>query len=962
MHMDHLQPHGYHANEELCDREHREIAMSYWSLIARRNIRAKPIIAAAVTFAVAIGVGTIVWLTSAYETVQRSITDEIVNHWVGKSHIAVQSPLGHWGQIPEQVVDVLDAMPEVTAVAPRLVRRMSLVIDGGRTLEGADRFIVSDDRVSIDVIGVEPNAEFDFRSYDHHGELLSDDQGSAMLDSELADGLGVGPGDVVTVEFYVGGPKVQLIISGTFEAYRVAKFQKPTVLMNLPELQTMTREVGTISSVDAMLVDPDPDAIEPLADRLRGELQQKGLAGQVTTATAKLRQLNEAQRHTEFVLIYVAGVALLTAFYIIMTTLNMGMTERIRQMGMMRCVGMTRSQLTRTVLGEVIPLGIAGLLVGPPLGLLLTWLTTKVASEYFTTWHVSQRGIAYAIAAGIITTVLAALLPAIKASRVTPLSATRPQASPPKDRWTILAALFGAASIAGHIWMVNNVDPALWANPYVTVISDLSIYAGFGLLAPLTVRLLGTILAHVAARLLGLRPVLLNDHIGRAAWRGAAICCGLMAGLSMLVGLVVHAESVRAGWDFPNRLAEAFIWTRTPVSYATAEQIREMDGIKDCTLISDFLVDLGDDKPGLFKIFDAKSTFVAGEPEVFLRMAKLEFLEGDLETAKAKLIDGGHLLVPVEASRTHDLHLGDKVSITAAGRTAEFTVAGVVQSPALDIAVTYFQADSYMMVAASGSVLGTLADVRRVFGVDRVSMLLIDFELPTAPPPDIFTRDEPPTVDDTLVANLVDKHASLFAGFDQSIIRSAMRDVVDDWDNADAVGRWRMLFDQARMRTIAMTMGRPRAIYGSLRLLKERIDNDIQEATSLLAAIPLVALLVAGIGVGNLMMSNVINRQRELAVLRATGATQGQIMRLVLGEAIVLGVIGCLIGLGLGLQGAHSMNVLTTRLIGFAPEYSLPIREILAGVSVTVLICVLAGLWPARRACRINVIDAMRTV
>ena len=85
-------------------------------------------------------------------------------------------------------------------------------------------------------------------------------------------------------------------------------------------------------------------------------------------------------------------------------------------------------------------------------------------------------------------------------------------------------------------------------------------------------------------------------------------------------------------------------------------------------------------------------------------------------------------------------------------------------------------------------------------------------------------------------------------------------------------------------------------------------------------------------------------------------------MRLVLGEAIVLGGIGSVAGLALGIHAAGSMNELTLRMIGFAPRFQLPWLDIAWGVGLTLTVCVLAGLTPARHAARSNIIDAMRTV
>jgi len=157
-------------------------------------------------------------------------------------------------------------------------------------------------------------------------------------------------------------------------------------------------------------------------------------------------------------------------------------------------------------------------------------------------------------------------------------------------------------------------------------------------------------------------------------------------------------------------------------------------------------------------------------------------------------------------------------------------------------------------------------------------------------------------------------------------------------------------------------MDRSSVQIGSLRTLKENIDREIREATLLASAIPAVALLVAALGVANLMMVNVTTRSRQIAVVRAVGATKGQIVRLVLSEALTLGLLGSVVGVLLGLHSAASMNHLTGSLIGINPVYTVPWARVAVGVALTVLICLAAGIAPARHAARNNIVNAIASL
>lgn len=982
--------------------------MQHWSQLAIRNWRARPGRAAGTVVAIALGVGTVVWVTCSFESVSRDIKDQVVDRWVGRSHLSVESPLGHWGHIDQELTVVVQSIEGVTKVTSRLLRRMGIVINKERhegtgasaaadTLrhEGSgvrerahEEFLEEGRSIAVDAIGILPESEYAFRTYDVRGRLLTPgDRGVGVIEAKTARQLGLRIGDSVTLELYAGAPGMVLEIVGLFEARRVAKFQKPMVFMTLADLQQAASAVGQVTIIDAMLDDPSATHLERAAAALRGEIRRRGSGDQVTTATARLNQLAEAQRNTEFVLMLVSSVALLTAFFIILTTMNMGMVERIRQMGILRCVGMTRVQLAGLVVAEVAPLGALGLLLGVPVGIGLTYLGTLVAPDYVRELAFSRRGIAFAMIGGAATTLGGALLPALQAARVSALAAANPQAKPPRAYLPALAAVLGVILVAAHVWMVKAVPATTWLTPSVAIVGTATLYFGYALMSPLAVLVAGGFFVQLVARVIRVRPSLLNDHVGKAAWRGAGICCGLMVGLSLLISVVVHSASVQAGWDFPKRLAEAFVWTRNRVPGSYGDMVRGIPGIRECTVVNDFLCDVGEAKSGFFDMFKVKSTFVAGEPDVFLKMAKLEFLEGEYDDASRKLHSGGYVLLPPEASRAFGLHLGDKVTVTAANRSVEFEVAGVVQSPALDIAVTYFQADSYMMVAAAGSILGTLDDAKKHFGFDTVSLFLMNFDLPETPPPPMFESDTPPIVDDLLVTEallnwgdrlthdreeidmLRPRLRRRLSNPDEPFVASLIRPyrdslayVAEHWNGATPRERWDVFRDQLLMRRVMSAIDRPGAIFGSMRQLKQSIDNDIREATLLLATVPVVALLVAALGVGNLMTANVISRSREIAVLRSSGATKGQIMRLVLGEAIVLGGIGSVAGLALGVHAAASMNELTLRMIGFAPRFQLPWLDIGWGVGLTMGVCILAGLTPARYAARSNIIDAMRTV
>jgi putative ABC transport system permease protein len=109
------------------------------------------------------------------------------------------------------------------------------------------------------------------------------------------------------------------------------------------------------------------------------------------------------------------------------------------------------------------------------------------------------------------------------------------------------------------------------------------------------------------------------------------------------------------------------------------------------------------------------------------------------------------------------------------------------------------------------------------------------------------------------------------------------------------------------------------------------------------------------------MMVSIHLRSRQIAVLRAVGALKSQIIRLVLSEALVLGVLGSVTGVALGIHEGYSDNRISGEMIGFYPEFIIPYGTVMVGTAVTIATCLLAGILPARHAARNNIISAMQT-
>ncbi len=125
--------------------------------------------------------------------------------------------------------------------------------------------------------------------------------------------------------------------------------------------------------------------------------------------------------------------------------------------------------------------------------------------------------------------------------------------------------------------------------------------------------------------------------------------------------------------------------------------------------------------------------------------------------------------------------------------------------------------------------------------------------------------------------------------------------------------------------------------------------------------ISLVALIVGGLLVANTVMMSVYERIREFGLMRALGAKRRFIFGLVLLEALLLGVVGGLLGLGLGQAASGLVNWYTLREVGLALS-AVTFRLASFALLVAVVLGLLAGFLPARTASRIRVVEALGRV
>ena len=152
----------------------------------------------------------------------------------------------------------------------------------------------------------------------------------------------------------------------------------------------------------------------------------------------------------------------------------------------------------------------------------------------------------------------------------------------------------------------------------------------------------------------------------------------------------------------------------------------------------------------------------------------------------------------------------------------------------------------------------------------------------------------------------------------------------------------------------------------SLEAILDVANQVLALLQALLGSVGALALLVAALGVANTMMMAIYERTREIGVLKALGASRGEIGAMFTAEAAMLGLLGGLFGLFFGfwlgrlVDWAAHRYLINEGITGIGPLSVVPWWLALGAVLFAILIGILAGLYPAARAAKLDPVKALR--
>jgi putative ABC transport system permease protein len=166
--------------------------------------------------------------------------------------------------------------------------------------------------------------------------------------------------------------------------------------------------------------------------------------------------------------------------------------------------------------------------------------------------------------------------------------------------------------------------------------------------------------------------------------------------------------------------------------------------------------------------------------------------------------------------------------------------------------------------------------------------------------------------------------------------------------------------EAVRAEILRALEGRYRVFIYTNSALRAEVLRIFDSTFSITYALELIAIFVAILGIASALLTLILERARELAILRMVGADQSQVRRMVVAEALVLGGVSQTIGLGVGLVlSLVLIYVINVQSFGWTIQFHLPVGFLMQSSLLVLVAAGLAGLYPARRAARMHAVEVL---
>jgi putative ABC transport system permease protein len=848
----------------------------------------------------------------------------------------------------------------------------------------SDQAQLIDEEGDAIVYGGAPNLGFSIANPDSpfnpltliEGEWPGPDE--VMVDKETAGKEDLEVGGTIGVQ--AEGPVERLRISGIMQFSSGLSIGGATLAgFDLPTAQRLMRKPGRL---DEIAVAATPGVSDEELQRQIEEILPEGT--QVRTGVAQAAE--DAAETNEFItflqafLLAFGGIALFVGAFVIANSLAITIAQRTRELATLRTLGASRFQVLGSIVVEALVVGVVASVIGLFLGLalaeLLFWLFELGGFTLPNTGLLFEtRTIIVALAAGILVTLFASLRPAIRATRVPPIAAVREGATLPPGRFArfrwigalvmvaagfaaLLYGLFrgGLDTTAILLWMglgavLVFLGVALFSSrlvaPLVRVCAPLAKYALLGVtlvfypaaLAVWVVRewLVGRdgvarkVVALVVVALLIVAQVVILGAVLAAVGSLLLflIVLGIVLAVMSGVWLVLRTLARRTGRD-PDWPLEL---TGDPSSTGIGESNARRNAQRTASTAAALMIGLA--------LVTLVATLAAGIVSSFEDAVNDIFIGDYAITAQ-----NNFSAIPIDAA---------EAAAKAPGVTA---IGNVRTGEALVL-------DDVDFVTAVDEQAGQVLNLEWAEGSQAVFAQLGE---DGAIVDDEFAEDNGLTLGSPIqltFPNGTQKDYAIEGIFDPGSGGSPFGTVTisaAEWDSQ--VPQPRNLFSFLKMQggpTDANQAALDRALEGfpnaKAQTRDEFIDNQIAGLSSILNILYVLlalSIVVSLFGIVNTLVLTVFERTREIGMLRAIGMTRRQIRRMIRHESVITALIGAAIGIVLGLVLAALLIYRVDFLV-----FAFPTAQVILFFIVAVFVGILAAIFPARRAAKLDPLRAI---
>ncbi|HEX6206994.1 MAG TPA: ABC transporter permease, partial [Actinomycetota bacterium] len=372
--------------------------------------------------------------------------------------------------------------------------------------------------------------------------------GEVAIDAATAERHGFVIGDRVTVLFQGPQEEFQVVgIAGFGDADNLAG-----ATMAAFDVATAQRVLGAEDTFDSIFVAADEGVgAAELRDRI-SEVLPQGAEAQTGAAVAaeQADAIKDALGFFNTFLLVFAAIALFVGAFIIFNTFNILVTQRTRELALLRALGASPRQVTLSVLTEAGIVGLAASVVGLGLGILVAFGLRALLAGFgidlpSASLQILPRTIAVAFLVGILVTLVAALMPARRAARISPIAAmkavetVRPLDS--RRRMVIGGALVAGGVALGLVGLFGGGDSALQA----VGIGVAATFIGTAILSPLIAQPLARAIGSPLPRLAHLPGKLGRENAMRNPRRTASTSAALMIGLALVGTFLILGSSLK---------------------------------------------------------------------------------------------------------------------------------------------------------------------------------------------------------------------------------------------------------------------------------------------------------------------------------------------------------------------------------------------------------------------------------